>query len=92
MKLIRRLSKVDPLSGFLLDSDVPANFDDLDDDQLSKHIDQCKPCRRGHRESKSDLSGQGHRLTDWIDSETIYHPMSSCKIGESVAHRYYNSA
>ena len=42
MKLIRRLSKVAPLSDYLLESDVPANFDDLSDQALSDHIDKCK--------------------------------------------------
>lgn len=30
-----------PLSDFLLDSDVPANFDDLSDEGLNAHIDKC---------------------------------------------------
>lgn len=72
MKLIRRLATVSPLAEFLLDSDVPKNFEDLSDDQLSEHIDKrqftCFPIA-------SELISK--------DSETIYHPVSSCKIGRS---------
>jgi len=55
IKLIRRLSRVAPLADFLLESDVPAKFDELSDEDLNAHIDKY--------------------------SETIYHPMSSCKMG-----------
>lgn len=41
MKLIRRMSRVAPLADFLLESDVPANFDDLSDEGLNAHIDKC---------------------------------------------------
>lgn len=42
MKLIRRLTKVSPLAEYLLDSDIPKNFDNLSDDQLNEHIDKCQ--------------------------------------------------
>jgi hypothetical protein len=35
------MSRVAPLADFLLESDVPANFDDLSDEGLNAHIDKC---------------------------------------------------
>ena len=42
MKLVRRMSRVKPLANFLLESDVPANFDELSDEGLNAHIDKCE--------------------------------------------------
>jgi len=46
IKLIRRLSRVAPLADFLLESDVPAKFDELSDEDLNAHIDKCTTYRR----------------------------------------------
>jgi hypothetical protein len=69
IKLIRRLARIAPLNSFLLESDFPKkNIDDLSDEEINKHIDQCK------YSSQVNYKGNGtehHRLRDNLPPDII---------------------